>query len=271
MSCFSYRVIIPESEKDVEIALLIQLGVENFIEYDDGFEAFVFAKQNLERDVENHLDLRKLRYQKIEHETRDWNVEWEKNFSPITIGEKLIVRAPFHSVMKNFDYDLLIAPKMAFGTGHHETTSMILEWMLQNDFSGKSVLDFGCGTGILGIFARMKQAATSCFIDNDPIALENTKENLLLNKILSSEVRIGSYDEIPETQFDLILANITRNILSEGLHELVVHLADKGKVILSGFLVQDAEIMQNLIRDNQLHLIGEMQKGEWLCFIAEKQ
>ena len=166
---------------------------------------------------------------------------------------------------------MLTLPKMAFGTGHHETTSMILEWMLTQDLAGKDVLDFGCGTGILGIYAAKNSVSSVVFIDNDSLATENTNENILLNQLSEIKVLLGSFDAIPDVKFDLILANITRNILSEGMAILSNHLKPKAKIAMSGFLLQDAEFMIDKIKLSGLQLIEQKHKGDWLCIIAEKQ
>jgi ribosomal protein L11 methyltransferase len=269
----SYFITLDPSIHEIEIAYLNQMGVESFIEHDQALEAFIEAGINseLEIEIENYLIQKDFPFEKKMHQAKDWNAEWEMNFMPIAIGDRLLVRASFHLHNPDYKQEIIITPKMAFGTGHHETTSMILEWMILQDINGKSVLDFGCGTGILGIFAAKCDAGNLCFIDNDPLAIENTNENISANKLPAMEVRLGSYDVIPDETYDLILANITRNILSEGLKVLSGHLKSKAKIVMSGFLLDDLEFMLNKIHGSNLNFIEKRQKSDWLCIIAEKQ
>jgi ribosomal protein L11 methyltransferase len=269
----SFLISIDPSQHEIEIAQLHLLGVDSFVEHDEALEAFidVGTLPELEQEIEHYLKLNAFPYEKKIHHEKDWNAEWEKNFSPIAIGNQLLVRAAFHPQDKSFSQELIISPKMAFGTGHHETTSMILEWLLDQDLKGYDVLDFGCGTGILGIYAAKQATHKVVFVDNDPLSTENTAENILLNQLPEMKVILGSFDGIPNEQYDLILANITRNVLSEGLLQLANHLKSKGKIVMSGFLLQDAGFMIEKIRHNGLQYIEQKQKGDWLCIIAEKQ
>ncbi len=269
----SYLISLDPSNHEIEIAQLNLLGVESFMEHDDALEAFVDSEKfpELENEIETYLKEKSFSFEKKTHDAKDWNAEWEKNFTPIAIINQLLVRAPFHVQDQNYRQELIIAPKMAFGTGHHETTSMILEWMLKEDLTRKDVLDFGCGTGILGIFAAKNSASKVVFVDNDPLATENTTENIVLNQLSAMNVLLGSFDAIPNEQYDFILANITRNILSEGLSVLANHLKSNAKIAMSGFLLQDAEFMIEKIKQSGLHLIEQKEKGDWLCLIAEKQ
>lgn len=273
MTYISYLISLDANNHEIEIAFLNQMGVEAFIEHDDALEAFVENNEHptLCDELEIYLTEKRFPFERIIHVSKDWNAEWEMNFKPIAIGNDLFIRAPFHSKEPFYKQELIIAPKMAFGTGHHETTSMILEWMLTQDLNEKDVLDFGCGTGILGIFAAKCGARKLYFIDNDPLAIENTQENIALNQLPEMELQLGSYDVIPQTKFDLILANITRNILSDGLSILSKHLKPQGKIAMSGFLFGDSEYMLEKINQAGLHLIEQKQKNDWLCFIAEKQ
>lgn len=273
MAYLSFYISIDSSRHEIEIAQLHLLGVDSFVEHDEALEAFVDVDvfPELEHEIELYLKENALPYEKKIHNEKDWNAEWEKNFEPIAISNQLLVRAPFHVQDQKYRQELIIAPKMAFGTGHHETTSMILEWMLKEDLNGKDVLDFGCGTGILGIYAARNSARKVVFIDNDPLSTENAIENILLNQLPVLKVLLGSFDVIPEEHYDLIVANITRNVLSEGLMQLANHLNSKGKIAMSGFLLQDAEFMIEKIKQSSLHLIEQKEKGDWLCLIAEKQ
>lgn len=273
MTYISYYVSLDPANHEIEIARLNRLGVESFIEHEHALEAFIESNQfsSLENEIEAYLNESSFLFEKRIHQAKDWNAEWENNFKPIIINDQLVIRAPFHPELAEYPQELVIAPKMAFGTGHHETTSMILEWMLTQDLEEKEVLDFGCGTGILGIFAAKNLAANVCFIDNDPFAIENVHENSTLNNLNKLDARLGSFDEIPEASYDMILANITRNVLSDGLVQLSNHLKHKAKIIMSGFLRSDGDFMLDKIDQAKLKFIEQKQKNDWLCIIAEKQ
>lgn len=273
MTHISYFITLDPIHHEIEIAQLNLLGVESFLEHDHALEAFIESESSgsLAKEIEEYLKEKALPFKKIIHNARAWNTEWESNFKPIGIDHKLFVRADFHDPDPQYAQELVISPKMAFGTGHHETTSMILEWMLGENFEGKRVLDFGCGTGILGILAAKNGAADIHFIDNDILAVENTIENIAMNQLPQMLVALGSFDAIPEQGYDFILANITRNILAEGIGTLSAHLNAKGKLIMSGFLISDLEFMLDRIIQSGLIHTMMMQRGEWICLIAESQ
>lgn len=272
MRCISYRIeVIPESS-ELLLAILSELGADAFQEHDDALEAFLEGEylDQKQTAIESYLNEQKYKFQIIEHQRKDWNAEWESNFNPYTVETKLIVRAPFHPSDPNFKEELIIFPKMAFGTGHHETTSMILSILVDQDFTDKKILDFGCGTGILGILTAKHHADQVVFIDNDPLCTENTQENLRLNFVKDSQVLLGSSESIPKLDFDLIIANITRNILLETLPVLSNHLKQNGQIILSGFLHQDLDDMVTQLHQLNLNYKNYIQKGDWICIIAEK-
>src|SRR5690606_37646352 len=148
---------------------------------------------------------------------QNWNALWESNFQPIHINDEVCVRATFHEPNPDYPLEILIDPKMAFGTGHHQTTSLMMEYILEEDLDGKSVLDVGCGTGILGILASKLLARRVVSIDNDPVCVESSKENMQLNNITNMDVLEGSFDAIPNDKFEIVLTNINRNILLEHL------------------------------------------------------
>lgn len=272
VDCFSYRIETSPESFDLLLAVLSELGADAFQEHEDALEAFLEGEDLLQKQtaIETYLIENKLVFHRIEHQRKDWNAEWESNFIPYTIETKLIVRAPFHPEDPNYKKELIIFPKMAFGTGHHETTSMILSYIVDQDFSNKKVLDFGCGTGILGILTAKHHADQVVFIDNDPLCIDNTQENLRLNFVEGAQVILGSADLIPKMEFDLIIANITRNILLDTLPTLSQHLKQNGQIILSGFLHQDLDDMNHQIHAVGLNYKSHMQKGEWICIIAEK-
>lgn len=266
----SYTLNIISEDQDLHLAMLYELGVEAFIQQDETLEAFVDPQHlEIQNAIENYCKTHKLAFTRQLHQVRDWNALWESQFHSIYIKDQLLVRAPFHQTDPNVKHEVIIAPKMAFGTGHHETTSMILEWMTTRDFKEMKVLDFGCGTGILGIYALLKAADKVVFIDNDPLAIENVQENLLINKLKPQLTILGDAHDIPDESFNIILANITRNVLIESLPLLAKSLKSGGMIALSGFLESDREEMEKNLQKNKLQLHLSQQKSDWLCIIGE--
>jgi len=226
-------------QQDLLINTLAEIGFDTFEETDSGFKAYIpegqFDMEKLEEELFAHMDMFPLRFYVNFIQQKNWNEVWESNFEPITIGDKIHVRATFHEPKPGYPYELVIDPKMAFGTGHHQTTSMMLQLMTETDFSGKNVLDMGCGTGILAIMARKLGASNVIAIDYDPVCCESTIENTLLNHESNITVLCGSKEVIPNEPFDIILANINRNILLDQIESYARVLKPAGKLYLSGF------------------------------------
>lgn len=272
MTHHSIKISVEEEFQDLLIAQLLNLGITSFLQDDNILEAYLEEGDVLlENEVIGFLAKNNFDYSIETHNSKDWNAVWESSFEPIEIKGVLRVRADFHKKDNDYSYDLIINPKMAFGTGHHETTSMILEWMTNIDFENKNLLDFGCGTGILGIFGLLKSAASCCFIDNDPSCIENTLENLKVNGVANQCVILGTKTQIPSLKFDFVFANITRNVLLESLFDLANVLNPGGTLILSGLLVEDVQAMRDKINECGLQLISRIQKNSWACMITEKQ
>ncbi|MBK9272166.1 MAG: 50S ribosomal protein L11 methyltransferase [Saprospiraceae bacterium] len=257
----------PERQELI-MAFLYEMGFEAFVESETQLQAFIPINlwgEDIKSQVFGKLHASGYAFSEKIFENRDWNAEWEANFQDIVISNELRIRAIFHPYDKRFKEEIIIAPKMAFGTGHHATTSMLLEWMIGQDLMGKKVLDFGCGTGILGIYAIKKKADFVAFVDIEEPACENTHENLRLNQLESQWVKQGSIDSIPKVTFDLILANITRNVIVEHLDELLIHLNHNGSLIISGFLEADKNFMLEYCESKKLKLTQLMQKQDWIA------
>ncbi|RYF91339.1 MAG: 50S ribosomal protein L11 methyltransferase, partial [Chitinophagaceae bacterium] len=195
--------------------------------------------------------------------------EWEKNFSPMVVNDMCYVRATFHEPMPQYPIEIIIDPKMAFGTGHHQTTTMMMEYVLEMDISGKKVLDMGCGTGILAILAAKKGVAELVAIDYDPLSYDSTIENANLNHVPHIRAICGGKEAIPDEQFDVILANINRNILLDQIPRYAEVLRPGGEIYYSGFYESpDLDIIKDACLSVGMRYSGHKVMGEWTaaCF-----
>jgi len=236
-------------QQDLFIHELSNIGFDTFEQTDEGFKAYIPESNFNPLELETLLlnldsDLR-VNYQLSTIGAQNWNALWESNFQPIFIKDKVCVRATFHKSHPDYPIEIVIDPKMAFGTGHHQTTSLMMEYILEENFENKTVLDMGCGTGILGILAANLLAKNIVSMDNDPTCIESSKENQQLNKIVNMDVREGSVNAIPDLQFQIILANINRNILLEHLSYYSRAIEQGGELFLSGFYQgEDLELLK---------------------------
>lgn len=241
----SYRELVftkisgEDYHQDILIGELAEMGFDTFEEVENGFKAYIpstnFDESTLQALLKANQDQFQFTYQDYTIAHQNWNELWESNFESITIRDQVYVRASFHPARPEFPYEIVIDPKMAFGTGHHQTTSLIMEMMLEEDFKGKKVLDMGCGTAILAILAQKLGATALDAIDYDPICYESTLENSQLNNAPEIRAFCGSKEVIPNEKYDIILANINRNILLDQLEAYAAVLIPGGKLYLSGF------------------------------------
>ncbi|MGV3706564.1 MAG: 50S ribosomal protein L11 methyltransferase [Arcticibacter sp.] len=236
-----------EVYRDLLIHSLGEAGFDTFEETDSGFNAYI--SEGLAEGLDEEILLNPFRqtlafsYKKNLIPQKNWNEVWESNFEPLIIGDQCYVRATFHQARPEFPIEIIIDPKMSFGTGHHQTTAMVMEFLLAIDFSGKSVLDMGCGTGILAILAAKRGANDITAIDYDPVCFESTQENVALNKAPFIKALCGSKEVIPDAVYDVVLANINRNILLDQIESYANVLKPGGTLILSGFYDEDCEVL----------------------------
>lgn len=195
---------------------------------------------------------------------RDYNAEWEKNFQPVRVKDLCLVRPPFKPAEPGFRQEVIVSPKMAFGTGHHSTTWLMIDQLSQLEVQGKRVLDMGCGTGVLGILARKMGAADVCCIDIDEWSYENARENAELNGIADLQVIQGDVAAIPKGCYEIILANINRNVLLADRDQYLAHLSRGGTLVLSGIYDFDEDILTRHYLDSGLHLEGRESRNEWV-------
>ncbi|MGI9547673.1 MAG: 50S ribosomal protein L11 methyltransferase [Flavobacteriaceae bacterium] len=264
---YNFNVRPRQPASDILIAQLSELGFESFLETPEGLLAYI-RKEELKVKGLNHLTIIgdpdfKIDYSLTEVEQENWNANWEANFEPIVLGHHCAVRAPFHQ-KPDVKYDIVITPKMSFGTGHHETTQMMLQFVLKNEMSGKSVLDMGCGTGVLAILAAMRGAAHIDAIDVDHWSYLNTLENVRLNKQDHIRVSEGDVKQLDKRKYDVILANINRNTLLEDIPKYVKNLNRGGILLLSGFYGEDLPMISEKCSGCGLSFQENLENNDWV-------
>ena len=270
---WQYR-ITPETPQKAALAdLLGSLPFEGIEETETELLAYAPIEEDGEELVRRLIELQSVVPFQFEREWfpgQNWNEVWESNFQPVAVGDFCYIRALFHTPRPDVRHEIIIQPQMAFGTGHHETTYMMMQTMSALEFSGKNVLDFGCGTGILGILAAKLGAASIIGVDIEKPAFENTQENLELNRTERFEVRLGDLDAVPETGFDILLANINRNVILATLPALYQKLKTGGTLLVSGILTKEKDLVSGAAADAGFRLASAMERGDWSCFRFEK-
>ena len=267
-----------ETVTDVVSALAGEIGFESFVEWENGVQAYVqqslFDEEALKEMVENFpLPDTEISYEIKEAEDKDWNEEWEKNFfQPIVIGDRCCIHSTFHKDTPQTEYEILINPQMAFGTGHHETTSSIICELLDADLEGKSVLDMGCGTSILAILASMRGANTVTAIDIDDWCVNNSRDNIELNNIHNIKVELGDAALLEGREpFDVIIANINRNILLADMDRYAACMHQGSELFMSGFYVQDIPAIREKAESLGMTFVHHREKNNWAAvkFVME--
>jgi ribosomal protein L11 methyltransferase len=248
MNLIEVALQVPTEYSEIMVAELAQFGYDSFEETESGLNAYckaeVFSEEELGDLHTRYQDLFTFEYSFQEIEQQNWNAEWEKNFPALIIADQVSVRASFHPRPENVKHDIVINPKMSFGTGHHDTTSLMLQFQLEISHEGKRVLDMGCGTGILAIMACKLGAAKVVAIDIEDWTAENAKENALTNACPQIDVRQGDITALPTgMHFDIILANINRNVLLADMKQYADVLVPGGTLLLSGFYEEDIPVL----------------------------
>lgn len=259
-----------ETANDVLAAILGEVGFESFMEHEKGLTAYIqqpLFDETAMTDAIKEFPLpgTEISYTYIEAEDKDWNEEWEKNFfQPIVIGDRCVIHSSFHKDVPKAQYDIIINPQMAFGTGHHETTSLIIEELLDCQLEGKPLLDMGCGTSILAILARMKGAYPCTAIDIDEWCVRNSQENIALNKVDGITVLQGDASSLTGLgPFDIIIANINRNILLNDMKRYVACMRKGAEIFMSGFYIEDIPVLQAEAERNGLQPVSHKEKNRW--------
>lgn len=265
---YQFKVEPLQPGTEILIAELGYAGFESFVETDEGVTAYI-QKTDWHEAILDDIQILKsdefnFSYSYEDIEQVNWNEEWEKNFNPIIVDDVCSVRAPFHTKPET-KYDIVIEPKMSFGTGHHETTHMMIQHILKNDFKDKSVLDMGCGTGVLAILAEMKGAQPIDAIDYDNWCYVNSLENVERNNCQHITVLEGDASLLKDQRYDIIIANINRNILLNDLGAYVKCLNPKGTVFLSGFYNHDIPAIQEECNKQGLTYVEHLERNTWVA------
>lgn len=269
---FNFKIKPLQPWNEILMAELIEIGFDSFTEEYDGILGYIQKDLFNEDELKNiHLlqnEEIEISYNYEEMPNINWNEEWEKNFSPINVEDKVLIRAEFHDSDPNM-HEIVIQPKMSFGTGHHPTTHLMIQQMLDMDLENKKVLDMGCGTSVLAIFAKQKGAGRTVAIDIDEWSVENSKENAIRNNV-EFDIELGTADNLGREKFDVILANINRNILISDIPTYVSVLEDGGKLLLSGLCFFDVDDILEVCTEQNLKLEKKIQREEWVSLLLSK-
>ncbi len=261
--------------REIVMAELLSMGFNSFYEDENGLQAFIPEDEHHHEEIAVYLREKSqamgftITREKLSEQ--NWNAIWEKEYEPVLIANKCLIRAPFHAPIMDIDYDLVIEPRMSFGTAHHETTALMISALLDEHVQGKRVLDHGCGTGVLAILASKMGAAQVEAIDHDPWAFDNARDNVVKNNCPNVHVMLGDAMAIPSVGFDLVLANINRNILLHDMSILASCLLPGGILLLSGFYQQDLLSIRESASGNALAFQGFSSKNQWVCAKFIKQ
>ncbi|GAB4036398.1 50S ribosomal protein L11 methyltransferase [Spirosoma jeollabukense] len=260
---------------DILTAELAELGFESFVETDAGLNAYItepdFDEKAVQELIAKYDSQTAIAYEVSSLEKRNWNAEWERDYEPIEVASQVRVRASFHTMEARFRYDIIINPKMSFGTGHHETTAMMLEQQLSLDFADKAVLDVGSGTGILAVLAAKMGAQNVLAFDIEEWAVENARENAELNDCPQVTVFQGAIADVdPSNRYDIVLANINRNVLLAEIPMYTNLLKAEGYLVVSGFYEHDAPDIQQKAIEAGLRPVRSMTNREWTSLVFQK-
>jgi len=252
---------------DILVARLNEIEFESYSEVEGGIRAYV-QTQLLDTDAVKEIlseisKLTKVSFTINKVEQKNWNAEWESNYSPVVINDSCVIRAHFHNNFPALKYEIIITPKMSFGTGHHQTTFLMVNEMFNLDLKEKFILDMGSGTGVLAILASKLGARHLIAIDSDEWAFKNAKENSQLNNISNINFIHGDINDISDTKFDVVLANISRNVILNDIEIYVDQMKDDGEILLSGFLKEDIPLILEKTGQLGLELVVVKNKDKW--------
>lgn len=255
-------------DPEIVIARMAELGFESFAESESGIQGFIRADLYVEDTVIEYL--RKLNQEHgilhavVKIPSQNWNAMWESSYEPVIIAGRCRIRAPFHHADDRMQYEIVIEPRMSFGTAHHETTSLMLEMLMQEEVRGRRVLDMGCGTGVLAILAKKMEAAQVVAIDNDEWAYSNALDNMEKNDALMVTVIKGEAGDIPLPPYDVVIANINRNVLLNDIPAYAKAMKSPGILLVSGFYVQDLDLIRAAAGRSGFHYAHHKTDNNWV-------
>jgi ribosomal protein L11 methyltransferase len=270
------QVICDPEFSEILMAEIAEVGFDTFMETEKGFEAFVeeekFDVDHLESIKEKYKHVNPLIFFQDKIQKQNWNEEWEKSIEPIIVDDKCLVRAEFHKLDKKYPYEIIITPKMSFGTGHHQTTYLMLKSQMRMDHKGKRVMDAGCGTAILSIMASKLGAKEVEAFDIDEWSTVNGKENIENNQCGNVHLYQGKISEMKFTgTFDIVLANINKNVLLAEMKSYADYLAADGQLLLSGFYTQDIDDLKQEASKYKLSEVFRDEKETWASLLLQKK
>ena len=271
MKTLEYTFTQPTSDiqHDMLTTMLGDLGFDSFMDDDMTLKAYCNEDQRDDQAVEELLRMEVFQGLKLLNveamPDKDWNELWEASYQPVVVNERCRVRAPFHEPDSSFEFDLVIEPKMSFGTANHETTAQIITLMLETDFKGKDVLDMGSGTAVLAILAKKLGANRTVAIDNDEWAYRNAFTNCELNGINDIEIVLGDANAIGNSKYDVVLANINRNILLRDMHHYVVAMKPQAHIFFSGFYTEDLDSIKEEAKRLGLRYVLHLSRNNWVA------
>lgn len=274
MDYLEFKITCAEDFREILIAELAEIGFDSFLETETGLDAYApevdFNREAYEQVIENYRDAAQIKVTEGKMPKVNWNEEWEKNYDPIAVDDLVYVRASFHESQPGFRHEIVINPKMSFGTGHHATTYQVLRLQGEIDHQGKRVLDVGSGTGILAIMAHLLGANKVEAFDIDDWCVDNGNENFDLNG-LTTRMGLGTIRQVnPQGPFDIILANINKNVLLDELKIYADLLLSGGYLLLSGFYTEDIEDLVQEANKHGLELLKTSSKDNWAALILQK-
>lgn len=273
---YTFQVNPKHPFTDILVAQLAEIGFESFCETENGVQAYIQEAEH-GNDILKGIEILNnpgdsvITFEQKTIPQQNWNSLWESNFDPVKVGMECMVRAPFHEKHVGFKFDIVIDPKMSFGTGHHDTTMLMIEEVLKLNMTRKRVLDMGCGTAVLAILAAKMDAEKIVAIDNEDWAYRNAMENCATNHCQQILVIHGNAHNIPNNSFDYILANINKNVLLADMEHYYTHLSTDGRLLISGFFIHDIPQLKAHAESLGLKLLTQVESNSWACVVFEKK
>jgi ribosomal protein L11 methyltransferase len=263
-----FKGIDPEKQ-DWLIAMLTQMGSDGFEQFDEAVIAYVLVENFNENEFNDFIAANGFSFEKEMIAVKNWNALWESNFEPVSVDDFVFVRAAFHDSRRGYQHEILITPKMSFGTGHHATTYIMMSQMRDINFAGKRVFDFGTGTGVLAILAEKLGAVSVIAVDNDEWSIKNAGENIINNNC--KNISLFQQDDAKRVEsFDVILANINKNVILDNIKTLSLQLQPGACILFSGLLSEDQTDIVRAAKTVGLEFQLKQERGQWICMLFVK-